>query len=62
MREFRFQPPRQSSALADHTIFGDGDDENERNASRDAGGCDGGDAGRCSIHTATLALMCGCGS
>jgi hypothetical protein len=30
--------------------------------SRDAGGSDGGDAGRCSIHTATLALMCGCGS
>jgi hypothetical protein len=48
-REVFRQPPRQAAAGADHAVAGTRDDQREAGSRR-------------RVHTATGALMCGCGS
>ena len=49
MQHVRLKPPRQRIAAADHAVLGNGGDEDDVRHQMD-------------IHTATAALMCGCGS
>ncbi len=52
MFQVGFEPPRQGTALPDHTVVADRRDQDESDAPRARG----------RAHTATAALMCGCGS